>query len=149
MNKEITEDLLLVNNKKDRISAIELLVENELPVSDLDESKMLFVLKKENSIIGTGGLEIFDECALLRSVSLKREERGKNLGRYITRQLESFAKNRSVNCIYLLTTTAKDFFTKEGYIEVDRNNVPGQIQNTSEFSSVCPTTAVVMKKIMQ
>ena len=60
MNKEITEYLLLVNNKKDRISAIELLVENELPVSDLDESKMLFVLKKENSIIGTGGLEIFD-----------------------------------------------------------------------------------------
>ena len=60
MNKEITEYLLLVNNKKDRISAIELLVQNELPVSDLDESKMLFVLKKDNSIIGTGGLEIFD-----------------------------------------------------------------------------------------
>ena len=86
---------------------------------------------------------------IMKCQPLKREERGKNLGRFITRQLESFAKNRSVNCIYLLTTTAKDFFTKEGYIEVDRNNVPGQIQNTSEFSSVCPTTAVVMKKIMQ
>ena len=142
----MTQNLILVNNENDRNAAIELLSQNALPVIDLDESKKLFVLKKDDSIIGTGGLEFFDECALLRSVSVKKEERGKNWGRYISRQLEDVAKDKGVNCIYLLTTTAKDFFSKEGYIPVERHEVPKQIQNSSEFASVCPSTAVVMKK---
>ena len=146
MNKLLLQELLLVNNEKDRSAAIELLVQNELPVSDLDDSKKLFVLKKGNSIIGTGGLEFFDESALLRSVSVKKEERGKSWGRFISRQLEIIAKTGGVNCLYLLTTTAKDFFCKEGYIQVAREMVPKQIQNSSEFASVCPSTAVVMKK---
>ena len=94
MNKVTSQYLLLVNNKKDRNAAIQLLVQNELPVSDLDENKMLFVLKKDDSIIGTGGLELFDEYALLRSVSVKKEERGKSWGRFISRQLEEFAKEK-------------------------------------------------------
>ncbi len=51
-----------------------------------------------------------------------------------------------MNCLYLLTTTAKDFFNKEGYIVVNRDEVPEPIKNSSEFSSVCPSTAIVMKK---
>ena len=146
MTKLTTQNFLLVNDEKDRNAAIELLAQNELPVSDLDKSKKLFVLKKDNSVIGTGGLEFFDECALLRSVSVKKEERGKSWGRFISRHLEKVAKAEGVNCLYLLTTTAKDFFRKEGYIPVERHKVPKQIQNSSEFASVCPSTAVVMKK---
>jgi amino-acid N-acetyltransferase len=149
MNKVITEDFFRVDNEKDRKGAIELLSENELPVSDLDEGKKLFILKEDDSIIGTGGLEFFDECALLRSVSVKKEERGKSWGRYISRQLEKVAKAEGANCLYLLTTTAMDFFSKEGFVQVGRDKVPTEIQNSSEFTSVCPSTAVVMKKNLE
>jgi amino-acid N-acetyltransferase len=149
MNKVITEDFFRVDNEKDRKGAIELLSENELPVSDLDEGKKLFILKEDDSIIGTGGLEFFDECALLRSVSVKKEERGKSWGRYISRQLEKVAKAEGANCLYLLTTTAMDFFSREGYVQVGRDNVPAEIQNSSEFTSVCPSTAVAMKKNLE
>ena len=149
MSKVIMQSFLKVGNEKDRKAVIELLSQNELPVSDLDEKKTLFVLKEDDIIIGTGGLEFFHECAVLRSVSVKKEERGKSWGRFISRQLEEVAKAKGVNCLYLLTNTAVDFFSKEGYIQVEREKVPMQIQNSSEFASVCPSTAVVMKKNLE
>lgn len=146
MNNFTPKNLLVVSDENDRNGAIELLVENELPVSDLDADKKLFVVKIGNRVVGTGGLEFFNGSALLRSISVKREERGKSLGRLISRQLEARAKAEGVHCLYLLTTTAKDFFSKEGYTQVLRDEVPMQIQNSTEFSSVCPSTAIVMKK---
>ena len=149
MIKVIKQYLFQVDNEEDRNAVIELLSVNDLPVNDLDENKKLFVLKKDDDIIGTGGLEFFDECVLLRSISVKKEERGKSWGRYISKQLEDFAKASGVNCIYVLTITAKDFFSKEGYILVERETVPEQIKNSSEFASVCPSTALVMKKTLE
>ena len=145
---KLTEELCIAD-EKDRIEAIELLIESELPVSDLDENKKLYVLKKYNRIIGTGGLEFFNACALLRSISVQKNERGKGLGQLITSRLENIAKGRGVDCLYLLTTTAIHFFIKEGYNPVDRNEVPEAIQKSSEFESICPSTAVVMKKALK
>jgi len=68
------------------------------------------------------------------------------LGRFITGELEKLARQKGINDLYLLTTTAKDFFTKEGYEIIDRVRVPFEIKNTSQFSSVCPSSATVMKK---
>ena len=149
MNKIITQNFFRVDKEEDRIAVIELLSINDLPVSDLGEDKELFILKIDDDIIGTGGLEFFGECALLRSISVKKEERGKSWGRFISRQLEDFATTKGVNCLYLLTTTAEHFFAKEGYTQVERNNVPKSIQDSSEFASVCPSTAVVMKKSLE
>jgi amino-acid N-acetyltransferase len=48
--------------------------------------------------------------------------------------------------IYLLTTTAAEFFTHLGYRQVDRALAPAAIASTKEFSSLCPSTAVFMVK---
>src|SRR4030088_1518625 len=138
--------MILVNDDKTRSEVINLLVKNNLPVEDLDESKTLFALIKNESIIGTGSLEFFGDSALVRSVSIKAEERGKGLGKTINRYLEKIARENGARFLYLLTTTAKEFFTKEGYEVITRENVPGTIKNSSEFSTVCPSSAVVMKK---
>jgi len=130
-------------------AVIDLLQENNLPVSDLGPGKYLFALIQNDTILGTGGLEFFEDCALLRSVSVKKSWRGKGLGQIISKELEKISKQKGIDCLYLLTDSAKDFFAKEGYREIKREDAPFSIKNTSEFSSVCPVSAIVMRKMLQ
>lgn len=130
----------------ERQSAIAILQSHDLPTADIDEDKLLYVLYRAEKIIGTAGLEIFDDCALLRSVSVTNDEKGKGYGRVINDEIEIFAKESGINCMYLLSTTAKDFFDRQGYCVIKREEAPEAIKQTTEFSSLCPASAVVMKK---
>lgn len=129
-----------------RQKVIGLLQENGLPVSDLNEDKWLFALLQNGEVIGTGGLEVFADCALVRSVSLKRHLQTKGLGKFINQELEQIAKEQRIRCLYLLTTTAKGFFSKQGYDVIDREDAPAAIKNTSEFSFICSSSSTLMRK---
>ena len=59
---------------------------------------------------------------------------------------ERHARERGARRIYLLTTTAADFFARLGYKRVEREQAPGSIRSTGEFSSLCPVTSVLMMK---
>lgn len=128
------------------MEAIALLEAHQLPTADLDEDKLLYLFKKEGKVIGTAGLEIFNDCALLRSVSVIEEEQGKGYGKIINDETEAYAKESGVQCLYLLTTTAAGFFDTQGYIGIQREAVPEVIRQTAAFRSLCPSSAVVMKK---
>jgi len=143
-----TEHELVIASGSFRAAVIELLEENNLPTSDIDEGKALFALIQNEKVIGTGGLELFGDCALLRSLSVKKDWQGQGLGKFITRQLEEICRNKGIANIYLLTTTAEDFFRKEGYRVVNRADAPLSIKNSSEFSTVCPSTGILMSKII-
>src|SRR6266498_677256 len=93
-------------------AVITLLQENNLPVSDLDPDKHLFAFLQNDTIMGTGGLEFFEDCALLRSLSVKKDSRGKGLGKLINEELEKISRQKGITCSYLLTSTAKDFFAR-------------------------------------
>jgi len=57
-----------------------LLKDNNLPFSDCSEHIENFILKVEkNRIIGTGCIEIYDRHALIRSIVVVQEHRGKKL----------------------------------------------------------------------
>ena len=131
-----------------RPAILALLVANDLPVVDLDESKVLFACLNNDEVIGTGGLEFFKDCALLRSVSVKKNVQKTGLGKFIVDELEKIAKGKGINRLYLLTTTAEGFFTKLGYKTIDREELPLEIKNTTEFTSVCPSTANVLRKLL-
>ena len=138
--------LKIAVTEKERLQAIAILQQQQLPTSDIDEDKLLYLLMNGENAIGTAGLEIFDDCALLRSVSIIKEEQGKGFGSIINEEIENYAKQSGINCMYLLTTTAKDFFDKQGYCVIKREDSPLAIKETAEFTSLCPSTAVVMKK---
>src|SRR6266480_2957156 len=142
----VTDYKLISADDSLRKKVIALLQESNLPVIDLNEQKELFAVLQKDEVAGTGGLELFDNCALLRSLAVRKDLQGKGLGKFINRELEKISKQRGIDCIYLLTTTAKDFFSKEGYEAITRDEVPESIKATSEFSSVCPSSATVMKK---
>jgi len=127
-------------------SALALLKENNLPTEDISETTKLFVLEDNSCISGTVAIEYSGQVGLLRSLSVNSTNRSKGLGKQLVDFIENFAKREGVKTIYLLTTTAEKFFLKQGYGLTDRNTLPAFIRETSEFSSVCPSTAIVMKK---
>jgi amino-acid N-acetyltransferase len=131
-----------------RPAILKLLLENDLPVADLDDNKTLFACLNDSDMIGTGGLEPFGKCALLRSISVRKNLQKRGLGKFIVAELEKAARQMGINSLYLLTTTAGDFFAKEGYQRIDREAVPLEIKNTSEFLTICPSTAAVMRKFL-
>jgi amino-acid N-acetyltransferase len=122
-----------------------LLKSSNLPADDLDYRKDLLVGYYEaDSLVGTGGLEVYGSYALLRSLSVKMGIRGKSVGSTIYDFLVKEARNKKLKAIYLLTETAHGFFQKKGFVDVKREDVPDEVKKSSEFSHVCPTSAVVM-----
>jgi amino-acid N-acetyltransferase len=122
-----------------------LLKSSNLPADDLDFKRDLLVgYYEDGALVGTGGLEIYGNYGLLRSLSVKLGTRGKALGTAITEYLIAEAKKRSLRGIYLLTETAQGFFLRKGFSNVSRDDVPKVLEASSEFSHVCSKTAVAM-----
>lgn len=127
-----------------------LLTAANLPTNDIGENVELFSLEKNKQIVATAGLEIKGLIGLLRSVSVLESQKGKGYGHLIVQNLEDYAKTHHIKELYLLTTTAEEFFERKcNYEVVERINVPTEIQNSQQFASVCPSSAVVMKKVIE
>jgi amino-acid N-acetyltransferase len=124
-----------------------LLRENGLPYSDIEnESVQIFSIQQDNQTIGIIGFERFENHGLLRSFVIEEKYRSKGLGGKILIDFEGLASDAGIENFFLLTTTADKFFDKNGYQVYNRNAVPDQIANTTEFGSLCPQSAVCMKK---
>ena len=135
-------------NPQDEEAIKELLAACDLPYQDLTATQIEYflVLRNEGFLVGCAGLEIYGDAALLRSVALRHSFRNKGLGARLVSEVERAAYGRHVRTLYLLTTTAKGFFSRHGYETVDRSSAPEAIQNSQEFQSLCPSTAVCMLK---
>jgi len=123
---------------------------NQLPADDihLEGSMFLTYYNTDENLVGSGGLEIYNDKVLLRSLAVSQELRGQQLGKQIVNDLLKKAKELSMKEVYLLTETAFYFFQKLGFQELKREDVPAEIQASNEFSQVCPTSAHVMRWIL-
>ena len=125
--------------QNDFSKAIDLLKKNDLPTLDITGTTKLFVILEGDDVVGVVGLETHDHDGLLRSLCVSESKRNNGLGAELVDFMESYASTQNVHCLFLLTTTASDFFNKRGYEEVNRNKVPQPIQESTEFASVCPS----------
>ncbi len=139
-------DLTISAAKPSDTKAIRSLLTNaELPSEDFAQHLDHFLTAKQNgTLAGAVGLEIYGESGLLRSLVVDAAYRGQGLGIELCEQIFDYAQNQGVEKLYLLTTTAADFFPKLGFSKIDRDSVPPAIQATEEFMSICPSTAVCM-----
>ncbi len=117
-----------------------------LPVEDLEEPGPIFWrFENEDVPVGFGGLEIHGDQALLRSVVTLPPVRQRGIGGAIVAMLEMEARVRHCRNVWLLAPAA-DFFTRFGYRQCERSEVPKPIQETAQFARLCPASAVVMTK---
>lgn len=131
----------------DRI--VELLRVNQLPTEDITAEKLRHFLVCEangTGLAGCVGLEVFDDAGLLRSLAVASGARSKGLGSAALSEIEATARSAGLTRLYLLTTTAADFFERHGYSRADRTAVPTAIAACSEFTSLCPASAICMTK---
>ena len=134
-------------NKSDLEKVKILLLENELPIDDIEDSLIqLFVAKIGNNIVGVIGLEQYKTIGLLRSLAVKSEYKNQKYGRDLTGYFLEYCKDNKIQELYLLTTTAEKYFRKFDFYKINRENVPTMIKRTKQFSDICPVTAVIMKK---
>ena len=128
---------------------LSLLSEYSLPVSDLETSDITFYGAFENNeLIGCIGMEKYEEFGLLRSLAVHPSKKGKGVGKRLVGFLEKASKSRGINEMFLLTETAEFFFEKNDYERISREDVPELVQASTEFSELCPQSAVVMKKTL-
>jgi amino-acid N-acetyltransferase len=125
-----------------------LIKRNGLPIEDISTSTKLFSITKDNEIAGTIGIEFYNQVALLRNLAVTETYRSKGIGGKLVEHIEKIAKQNAVKELILVTTTASDYFSKKAYRTIERNNVPEEIKKSSEFSSTCPSSAVIMKKVL-
>ncbi len=133
--------------KSDLQEISSLLKNNDLPDSDISEHMENFIVVcNDDTIFGCIGMEKYGKIALLRSLAVSEDHRGKGYGKLLTESMLDSAQKSGITFLYLLTTTADKFFAKYGFITVARNDVDDAIKNTAEYKYLCPDSAIVMKK---
>lgn len=144
LNSEIIKHRIPVT--EDFPAIIKLLSECSLPMSDIEPGKQNFIVAEdEGKLIGCAGLEVYGQIALFRSLAVKSDYRNLSIGKLLTNEVIALGRRKSIREFYLLTNTAEGFFEKQGWDVTDRNEVPPEITRSSEFASICPTTAICMK----
>jgi amino-acid N-acetyltransferase len=127
---------------------VALLQAQGLPVSDISAEHLehFFFAGSDGSPTGLVGLELYGTDALLRSLVVDENFRGKGLGSTLINYAEQYAASKGVRSIYLLTTTAEAFFKRLGYERIERSHAPTSIQQTREFAGLCPASSAFMLK---
>lgn len=120
----------------------------DLPVDDLEEPGRTFFAYRalRGAALGFGGYELLGTLALIRSVVVLPEARGKEIGGNLLALLLRRAFDGGAREAWLLTTTAAGFFQKVGFRVVARDAAPAAILATREAASLCPASAVVLAR---
>ena len=124
-----------------------LLIRCGLPTEGLSDcGGELFVVRADGRVVGCAGLDVRGSAALLRSVAVDPDHRGRRLGERLTAAALDRATGLGLDAVYLLTTTAERFFPRFGFETIARDVVPPAIRGSVEFTSACPASAVVMRR---
>jgi N-acetylglutamate synthase-like GNAT family acetyltransferase len=119
-----------------------------LPTADVEEPGRLFwrFETQDEVPVGFGGLEVHGDDALMRSLVTLPPVRKRGIGTAMVAALEFEAGLHKCRAMWLITTTAADFYQRLGYARCERAVVPAAIRDTTEFSTLCPDSADVLMK---
>ena len=137
-----------IYRKPSELEVKRLLAQAGLPATDISPSHLehFFGCGSRQAPQGVVGLEVCGQVALLRSLAVGTEARGRGCGKALVDEAERYARTRGVSTIYLLTVSAVKFFEQLGYRRIDREDAPDSIRATKEFSALCPVSSALMSK---
>jgi amino-acid N-acetyltransferase len=142
------DELATIKQHPDFEAALGLLKSVALPTSDLTDAHMrhFFYIGSPMAPVGLVGVEFHGPDALLRSLVVTPEYRSRGAGARLVEHAERHARNQGAFAVYILTTTAERFFCALGYVAASREQAPVAIKETSEFSSLCPSSSAFLCK---
>ncbi|MDQ3215427.1 MAG: GNAT family N-acetyltransferase [Pseudomonadota bacterium] len=104
------------------------------------------VMREAGGVVGTIGLQSASGAGLLRSLAVQKSLQRQGRGAALVAAAERLAAGRGIDDLYLLTNDVAAFFALLDYLRVDRGTAPPAVQNTAQFSYLCPATSVLMHK---
>lgn len=127
-----------------------LLAGAQLPVADLGSSRSLTLLGMRDGgrLVGVVGVEVYGRVGMLRSLAVEPAHRKTGLGTTLATSAEAWAAEQGIETLYLLTTTAAQFFARRGYVAVPRSEAPQAIAATAQFSALCPASSTLMRRAL-
>ncbi len=136
--------------ESDLTMILNLLEECKLPRDGFKENvNTALVARDGRAVVGSAALELYDPFALLRSVAVAASIRNKGLGKRLVKAALALARQKKVERVFLLTLTAPDYFPKFGFRPIERTRIPQAVQQSVEFTSACPASAVAMELLMK
>jgi len=142
---------VIVSLSPEKVADIEALLQLcELPFEDcqlqVDNFAGILVAGK---LVATGALQYEGSVALLRSIAVHPNSRGRGLAGTMIRYLLEQARTRGVKQLYILTETAESYFARYEFYPILRESAPASIQATRQFQSLCPASARAMRLDLQ
>jgi amino-acid N-acetyltransferase len=129
-----------------------LLEARHLPIEGAETHLTEFVVATSETggaVLGVAGLERYGEVGLLRSIAVVEDLAGKGLGTALVRALLERARGGGVRDVFLLTTTAPDWFPRFGFTVARREELPEVLNASEELRGACPSSAVAMRAVLQ
>jgi N-acetylglutamate synthase-like GNAT family acetyltransferase/protein-tyrosine-phosphatase len=124
-----------------------LLVSALLPSRDVGEGRQRFIVATEGGrLLGCAGLQVAGQAGLVRSMAVHWTRRNAGLGSRLHRRLLFEAILADVRTLYVVTTTAEDFFAGHGFRKVAASEVPLDLQASDEFTAFVPGGSTVMSR---
>lgn len=131
---------------------LQLLSAARLPVFGVAEGvvspEAYVVADGDASVYGVAGIEMYCRTGLLRSVAVHPCRQTQGVGSALVRNRLDWAKARGLVELYLLTTRAEGYFHRFGFERIDRDFAPTEIQTSTEFHSLCRSSAAVMRVVL-
>lgn len=126
--------------------AVEALLKgNHLPLDGARQHLSTFVIAESGrEVVGCAGVEPRGDVALLRSVAVAPGLHAQGIGREMVALVLQETRRRNFKAVYLLTTTARDYFQRLGFVLADRATAPESLQRSAEFQGACPASAAFM-----
>lgn len=139
---------LVSANSSDWHDVEALLVSRGLPVAGARDHLAEFVVGRDDgaALAGVAGLEVHAGVGLLRSVAVRANASNKGLGSQLTLAIVNRAKALGLPAIYLLTTTAAEFFERHGFERIPRSALPAALGASRELQDACPASATAMRR---
>jgi amino-acid N-acetyltransferase len=126
-----------------------LLEEADLPTLGVAEHLETFLVAENGKeIIGSIGLEVYGDTALLRSAVVDPKKQSTGIGTLLYNHLLDRARSLHVRRLILLTNTAEEYFRRKGFRVIDQSSVTGLITKSVEFSGACPSHAACMELML-
>jgi amino-acid N-acetyltransferase len=115
-----------------------------LPTVGVAEGLAHFKVAVQDGIVGVIGAEYGDDAVLLRSFAVAEALRNTGIAGTLLTTALAEAKERGSKAVYLLTTTAVDYFSKRNFRRINRSDIPEILLAKSALDGVCPATSVCM-----
>ncbi|MEX2245448.1 MAG: GNAT family N-acetyltransferase [Dehalococcoidia bacterium] len=97
----------------------ELMLRADLPPLFIEEFVEGFAaIEHEGTVIACGGLEIYGDCGVIRSIVVDEAARGTGLGRRIAEVLMEDARLAGASDVYLFTVDAWPFWKHLGFVDL-------------------------------